>query len=133
MSAQTGIVLFAHGSRDAQWAAPLLAIEAALRQARPEQAIRLAYLEIGQPDLLSALASLYESGVKHITLLPVFLGVGKHLRQDLPVLVGQAQRTHPDLHIALLPALGEHPLFATWVSTEVLGAVQRQDQGNPGQ
>ena len=130
MTTPTGIVLFAHGSRDAQWAAPLLAIEATLRQARPEQAIRLAYLEIGQPDLISALASLYESGVKHITLLPVFLGVGKHLRQDLPALVEQAQRTYPDLRIALLPALGEHPLFANWVTTEVLGAVRWQDEGH---
>ena len=41
-----GIVLFAHGARDPEWARPFEAIRDRIRTARPECPIDLAYLEI---------------------------------------------------------------------------------------
>jgi sirohydrochlorin cobaltochelatase len=126
MSQRAGIVLFAHGSRDPQWAAPLYAIEAQIKRGHPEQTVGVAFLEIGQPDLIAAIASMAATGVTRIAVLPVFLGVGKHLREDLPLLVQQAQSdfAHASLRLRLLPALGEHPLFAAWVASLALDAVE---------
>jgi sirohydrochlorin cobaltochelatase len=46
-------------------------------------------------------------GVNHLTVLPLFLGVGKHAREDLPVLVAELQLKHPLVVINLRPAVGE--------------------------
>ena len=47
-----GLILFAHGSRDAAWAAPFEAVAARLRHQRPQWRVLLAYLELMQPPPL---------------------------------------------------------------------------------
>jgi sirohydrochlorin cobaltochelatase len=37
----------------------------------------------------------------------MFLGVGRHAREDLPVLVEQLQRDHPRVSFLLQPSVGE--------------------------
>jgi sirohydrochlorin cobaltochelatase len=39
----------------------------------------------------------------------MFLGQGRHAREDLPQLVTELQAQHPGLHFALRPAVGEDP------------------------
>jgi sirohydrochlorin cobaltochelatase len=39
----------------------------------------------------------------------LFLGMGRHAREDLPQLIGQLRQSHPDLLLELLPAAGEMP------------------------
>ena len=39
----------------------------------------------------------------------MFLGIGRHAREDLPVLIEQLRQSHPDLLLELLPAVGEMP------------------------
>lgn len=126
MSPRTGILLFAHGSRDPQWAAPLMAIEAQIKRGHPDQTVGIAFLEIGQPNLIEAITAMAQSGVTHIAVLPIFLGVGKHLREDLPVMIKQAtnELAHFSLRIQVLPALGEHPMFPAWVASIALGAAE---------
>ena len=82
-----GIVLFAHGSRDPLWHRPMQAVAAQLLQTHADVAVECAYLELSIPDLATVCASLVESGIVTITIVPMFLGVGKHAREDLPLLV----------------------------------------------
>ena len=102
------IVLFAHGSREPQWRAPLDAVAAAIRARQAERPVRCAFLELCEPSLSAASAELVESGAGHITVFPVFFGVGKHAREDLPVLMAQLRSAHPAVTFELLPAAGEH-------------------------
>ena len=46
-------------------------------------------------------------------VFPLFLGVGKHAREDLPLLVEQIRAAHPDVGIELLPAAGEFQQLTT--------------------
>jgi sirohydrochlorin cobaltochelatase len=39
----------------------------------------------------------------------MFLGVGKHAREDLPVLVQALRTTYPQLALSLQGAVGENP------------------------
>jgi sirohydrochlorin cobaltochelatase len=66
-----------------------------------------AYLELSAPDLAAAVATLVDAGVQSITIVPMFLGVGKHAREDLPVLVAQLRQQHPVVQFTLQPAIGE--------------------------
>ncbi len=104
----TAVVLFAHGSRDPQWRAPMEAVADQIRQLQPGTAVRCAYLELCEPSLPRAASDLVAEGVRKIRIFPVFFGVGKHAREDLPLLVEEIRGMHPDVALELLPAAGEH-------------------------
>ena len=114
-----GIVLFAHGSRDPEWARPLEAIRERVRQSRPEYPIELAYLDIMSPTLEEAVGSLVEQGALAVTVFPLFLAQGGHLRLDLPRLLDAIRASHPRIPIALEPAVGDVPeireAIAGWI------------------
>jgi sirohydrochlorin cobaltochelatase len=99
-----GIVHVAHGSRDPQWSLPFERIAASVGEKLPAACIALAYLEYGG-SLDEAVAALVARGVGAIRVIPLFLGPGAHVKEDLPRLV--AAVTRPGVEIALEKPLGE--------------------------
>ena len=104
---ECGTILLAHGSRDPLWRQPMEAVAERIRQLAPAIQVRCAYLEITAPDLASCTAELVQQGVRLITIVPMFLGIGKHARDDLPVLLASLKASHPQVAFALRPAIGE--------------------------
>lgn len=102
-----GLILFAHGSRDPQWRAPMEAVAARAATLDPKSQVACAYLELMAPDLPACAAAMAAQGITAITILPMFLGVGRHAREDLPLLVDQLRQQHPQVHFELRPAIGE--------------------------
>jgi sirohydrochlorin cobaltochelatase len=98
------IVLFAHGSREPEWAQPFERIAAKLRH---EFRVELAYLERMRPTLEEALTALIGEGAKRVRIVPVFLGEGGHVREDLPRLAAAARARHPGVEIVLEQTIGE--------------------------
>jgi len=103
----SGIVLFAHGSRDPQWHRPMEAVAARIVAMAPNTPVTCAYLELSKPDLPTSVATLLALGVHTISVLPLFLGVGKHAREDLPRLIADLQTQHPGVQFKLNPSIGE--------------------------
>ena len=103
-----GIVLFAHGSRDLQWRAPIERIATLIQELSPKAQVRCAYLEMATPDLPSAVDELAQLGLRSLLVLPIFLGMGKHLRQDLPELMQTLRRKHPQIVLQLAASVGEN-------------------------
>jgi len=118
-----GVILFAHGSRDALWRVPVEAVASDVRAREPGLLVECAYLELTTPSLPDAAATLVGAGVRQLRVLPVFLGVGKHAREDLPVLIAELRAAYPGLLIELLPAAGEHPLLISLLAQIALGEV----------
>ena len=104
---KSGLILFAHGARDARWAAPFEAVAARVRAQRPEVAVRLAFLEFMSPSLQAAGTELASLGCHRVQVLPLFLGAGGHVREDLPLLVDALRNAHPGMAVTLQPAVGE--------------------------
>jgi sirohydrochlorin cobaltochelatase len=104
----TAIVLFAHGSRDPLWRAPIEAVATQIRLRQPDAQVCCAYLELCAPSLPEAALELTAAGARRIKVFPLFFGVGKHAREDLPLLIEQLRAAHPDVVIELLPAAGEY-------------------------
>lgn len=102
-----GLILFAHGSRDPQWRAPMEAVAARAAALAPQARVACAYLELMAPDLPSCAAVLVAQGSTSITIVPMFLGVGRHAREDLPLLVAELKHQHPQVSFELRPAIGE--------------------------
>jgi sirohydrochlorin cobaltochelatase len=107
-SKQTAIILFGHGSRDALWHLPIQAVAERIRVTSPATTVTCAYLELTEPSLGAAAAGLIETGVSSITILPMFLGVGRHAREDLPALIDELRKNYPKTAFQVQPAVGEN-------------------------
>ena len=103
------IILFAHGSRDALWRRPIEAVANEMKQLSPDTQVACAYLELTEPDLPTTVAGLVQTGVVAIRIVPMFLGVGRHAREDLPLLLQDLIIQHPGVTFELRNAIGEEP------------------------
>ena len=113
--ADRAIVLFAHGSRDPDWARPFRQLALELAERVPGERVTLAFLELMQPTLAECVGALYAEGIRHFRIVPVFFGSGGHLKNDLPALVAKIKKE--DMEITLEPPVGEQP--------EVIAAIAR--------
>ncbi|WP_310626027.1 CbiX/SirB N-terminal domain-containing protein [Limnohabitans sp.] len=101
------IILFAHGSRDPLWHKPIQAVAQRITQHSPSTVVRCAYLELTEPDLPQVANSLVADGAIRLCVVPMFLGVGRHVREDLPALIQALKLSHPTVDITCQPAVGE--------------------------
>lgn len=115
------LLLFAHGSSDPGWAAPFLKLQSAIRQRDPGQIVELAFLERMKPTFDDAVNALHAGGIRHITVAPIFLALGGHLRKDLPALISAAQQ-RTGIEFRVLPALGEADAMIESIAAWVLSA-----------
>ncbi|WP_029462069.1 sirohydrochlorin chelatase [Serpentinimonas barnesii] len=104
-----GVIVLAHGSRDPQWFGPIEAVAQAVAARAPQSPVRCAYLELCGPSLPEAAAELVAAGATTLRVLPLFFGLGKHARQDLPLLAEELQQSHPAVRFEWLPTPTEQP------------------------
>ena len=113
----SAIILFAHGAREPEWARPLEQLRDRLRA--DGMRIELAYLEIMKPSLEEAAKTLISEGATTLTVVPLFLAQGKHLKRELPGMVEALRRTHSGAQFRVTPALGDDPeilsAIAEWI------------------
>jgi sirohydrochlorin cobaltochelatase len=102
-----GLLLFAHGARDPNWALPFEAVAGIVRAQRPEIPVQLAFLEFMSPALPEAGARLAAQGCTEVAVVPLFLGAGGHVRKDLPALLADLATAYPQVSWSLKPAIGE--------------------------
>ena len=120
---KAALVLFAHGSRDPQWAAPFRAVQKRIAAAKPGLRVELAFLEMMQPTLPDAIDRLVAAGHVRLVVAPLFMAQGAHLKRDLAALLAAAKTRHANIEIVLLPAAGEaDPVLdaiGSWVTSHV--------------
>jgi sirohydrochlorin cobaltochelatase len=116
MHADTAIVLLGHGSRDPLWREAMDAMAAAIRARSPDVAVGCAFLELCGPTLIECVQSLATPGLRSVRVLPVFIGLGKHLREDLPERLAALRAACPGLHIDALTPLAEQPSLTQLVA-----------------
>ena len=120
----SALILFAHGARDPRWAEPFLAIAERIRTADPARPVELAFLELMEPDLAEAARRLAAGGATRIDVVPLFLGMGGHLRNDLPPLVETVRAALPAVEFRLHPAIGENDAVIAVVASAALAAAR---------
>ena len=119
------LIVFAHGSRvpDANQAVEDLAHAAAERADFDRW--RAAFLEQAHPDLKTAVKQLAAEGARRIVVMPYFLVMGIHLRDDLPMLLADAERDNPGVEVRASEPLGGHPELARIVSERASAALEQ--------
>ena len=104
---KTGLLLFAHGARDPNWAVPFQDVAQRIRARAPSIAVELSFLEFMTPTLRESGERLAAAGCTQIDVVPLFLGAGGHVRKDLPGLLDTLAIAHPGVQWKLCRAIGE--------------------------
>jgi sirohydrochlorin cobaltochelatase len=117
-----GLILLAHGARDAHWREPFEQLAKRIRLQRPGLAIRLAFLELMSPDVVTAGDELVNEGCDALVVVPIFLGQGGHVLRDIPALVSALRRRHPQIAVAQSAAAGENDGVLDALAAFCLGA-----------
>ncbi len=117
-----GLVLLAHGARDPAWATPFEALAVRVRASAPGALARLAYLELMTPGLEEVAEELAQAGCARIDVVPVFLGMGGHVRRDVPAQIEALRARHAGIDWRLHPALGEAPQVIAALAAAALSA-----------
>ncbi|MCC7325440.1 MAG: CbiX/SirB N-terminal domain-containing protein [Burkholderiales bacterium] len=104
---KTGLILFAHGARDPRWVEPFERLKLKVGAARPDVQVALAFLDIMAPNLPTAADALVTGGCQALRIIPVFLGQGGHVRDDIPALIAAIAARHPAVAVEVLCAVGE--------------------------
>jgi len=122
---KSALILFAHGARDAQWSEPFRAIRQAVAARRPDLTVELAFLELMQPALGDCVAQLVKNDHTRITVAPLFLAQGGHLKKDLPRLLKDLSARHSAAQITVLPPIGEVTELLDAISEWLVGSAPR--------
>jgi sirohydrochlorin cobaltochelatase len=115
------VILFAHGARDARWAAPLSELAEAIRACANGASVRTAFLELQAPRLLEALQAAASEGARRIHVVPVFWAAAGHVDNELPPIIDEFHVRHPQVVVHTLPVLSELPGMLDFIA----GAVAR--------
>ncbi len=91
-----------------------------LKKRQPAVAVAMAYLEHGA-SLQEAVGVLAAKGALSVRVVPVFLGQGGHVKEDLPRLVAEARTAYPAIKLALEPAVGEQAAVIEAIASLIAG------------
>jgi sirohydrochlorin cobaltochelatase len=119
-----GLLLFAHGARDPNWALPFEAVAARVRALAPGLPVALSFLEFMSPTLAEAGQQLAAAGCTQVDIVPLFLGAGGHVRKDLPQLVDELAAAHPGTQWRLQAAVGETAIVVEAMAQAALQPLQ---------
>lgn len=110
-----GILLFGHGARNPEWAAPFIRIRDAILERQPSACVEMGFLELMRPTFDEGIDALASQGANQIVIVPIFMAAGVHIKKDLPIMAAAAMDRHKQLSITLADPVGEAP--------EVIGAM----------
>ncbi len=108
-SAETALLLIAHGSRHESANDDTRELAAELMRRGACRVAVAAFLEIAQPDIDAGAAECVRHGARCVVLLPHFLSAGMHVRDDLGAARQRLAERYPDLDFRLAEPLGRHP------------------------
>ena len=103
---KTGIILLSHGSRlpDAQKTLNELVNQVTL-MGHYDTVIGSA-LQFNQPDLQTAISIMVSEGLKKVVVVPLFLYMGVHMKEDIPKIIQEERQKHPQVQIEIAGNIG---------------------------
>lgn len=118
------VLLVGHGSRLPEANDSLGKLVSLVAGKRPGTKVTYAFMQFASPSLPAALQELACAGMQQVTVVPIFLYAGVHIREDLPQILSEAAEKFPDLRVILAPVLGIDERMADIVWERVDAAPQ---------
>ncbi|KAG2444025.1 hypothetical protein HYH02_009224 [Chlamydomonas schloesseri] len=131
-SGKVGVVIVDHGSRKRASNDMLHEFGSLYSELTGAQVVEVAHMEIAEPSIAQAVGRCAERGVSTVVIAPYFLSRGRHIQEDIPALVKEAQAEHPGLKCIIADPIGIDPLMVQLISNRVAAALERGDDGLQG-
>jgi sirohydrochlorin ferrochelatase len=118
---KTGVIIVDHGSRrdESNQLLESLAAEFARKFDGKYEIVEPAHMEMASPTIGEAYDRCVARGARRIICAPFFLGPGKHYTADIPNLLEQAGKKHPNTQYQLAPCLGMDDLMLELIDKRI--------------
>ncbi|MCU1675387.1 MAG: Sirohydrochlorin ferrochelatase [Frankiales bacterium] len=103
------LVVVGHGTKSARGVAAFLAFVDRVRQLAPDVAVEGGFLELSDPPLKDAVATLVSQGHRQLAVVPLVLVAAGHAKGDVPAAMLRETLRHPGLGYTYGRPLGPHP------------------------
>lgn len=100
------LLIVDHGTRLSEANARLGDFARAVAERRRDWLVAHAHMELGEPDVGTAIDRLVEAGAREIHVHLHFLSSGTHVRETIPELIAAARARHETIEITLGDPLG---------------------------
>lgn len=118
------VLLVGHGSRRKEANEALVKLCDLVSGKDRKTTIAHGFLQFADPGLPDALAELDGQGVDEVTVVPVFLYEGVHIKEDIPEILAREAAKRPNMCLVLAPVLGIDERMADIVWDRVQAARQ---------
>jgi sirohydrochlorin ferrochelatase len=102
------ILLVSHGSRSPKTKEEIIALVGVLCQRLPQLIVEFAFLEIEPPSIPEGIDICAAKGAGEIIVTLNFLNAGRHVNEDIPAIVLEAQKKYPHIKFSISKPVGQH-------------------------
>jgi sirohydrochlorin ferrochelatase len=101
------LLVMVHGSPREIANEPMHRVVERVRERGDYPIVEAGFMECNAPDIPTAIARCVAQGADQITAVPYFLHTGKHVADDLPTLIEEAQARYPNVQFLMAGFLGQ--------------------------
>ena len=101
------ILLIDHGSTRSEANEMLKDVAELVRDVVDDAAIvHIAHMELAEPSIAAGFAACVKDGASEVVVFPYMLSPGKHSVFDIPRMVAEVAREHPNVSFSVTPPFG---------------------------
>ncbi len=108
----SALLVMVHGSPRPESNRDMFAVVDLVRQHGVYPIIEVGFMECNEPAIPQAIAACVAQGARRVIAVPYFLHTGRHVADDLPTLLEEAQQQYPDVEFLMGDYLGHDDLIA---------------------
>ncbi len=106
------VLFISHGSRSSKTKEEVVDLVQTLKFKTGIEIFEFAFLEIETPSIPQGLDLCVQKGASQVMVLLNFLNSGRHVNNDIPAIVREAQRKYPQVRFSISQPIGQHVKMA---------------------
>ena len=122
---KTAVLLMAHGSRIPEANDAVRDIAAMVKDMTGFAIVEVSFREQHLPNIQQGIDACVDRGAERIILMPYFLYMGAHVREDLPEEMAEAKQRYPHVDFIMGSHLGAHRKLAEVVAERIAETMER--------
>ncbi|MEK7824976.1 MAG: CbiX/SirB N-terminal domain-containing protein [Nitrospirota bacterium] len=105
---KTAILLLGHGSSLEDANESLHGVVRMIKAVNDCYIVEAAFLTLARPSISEGIESCIGKGAERIVVIPYFIYMGTHVKEDIPNEINAAKKKHPEIEIIIGNHLGVH-------------------------
>ena len=100
-----GIIVIGHGSRSKEAQQQFKQVVRMVRE-KTKLFVEGAFMELAEPGFFDVTKKMEDMGINEITVYPLFLFSGVHIKEDIPDMIKEAEQKHSSISFNMLEPIG---------------------------